>query len=320
MLQITLINEDDQNIFEQKINNFISQLNVVDIKYNTLSKDNELENITKHYAMILYESEDKEMNRLKIGITERGDAGIDLSWYEQIKNNNVDGAILITKRITDDFISRVLQLYKNGHKIIVHCGCTGWGGSVLEPNVPVYCEQLSALLSLINQGFPVQNCVLRIDPIFPTPKGLQRVCDVLNLAYSLKILPDIRVRISIFDEYKHVKERFKARNFQPMYGNDFYAPQPMIADTIRTLSQYNKAYGLKFETCAEPLLNNSDIFIQQGCVSKSDLDILNLKCDTNLINMQQRHGCMCLSCKTELLKNRKQCPNGCLYCYWKPNN
>lgn len=34
-------------------------------------------------------------------------------------------------------------------------------------------------------------------------------------------------------------------------------------------------------------------------------------------NPQGRGGCLCLSCKTELLTCRAQCPHGCLYCYWK---
>lgn len=31
----------------------------------------------------------------------------------------------------------------------------------------------------------------------------------------------------------------------------------------------------------------------------------------------QRKGCLCPSNKYELLKNKKQCPHGCLYCYWR---
>lgn len=73
---------------------------------------------------------------LKIGITERGDAGIDFSWYDKIKQELVGGAILITKNVNKEFAHKVLDLYEEGFKIIVHCTCTGYGGTALEPNVP----------------------------------------------------------------------------------------------------------------------------------------------------------------------------------------
>ena len=47
---------------------------------------------------------------MKIGFTERGDAGIDLSWVSKLENNEVDGAVLITKNITPVFINNVGKL------------------------------------------------------------------------------------------------------------------------------------------------------------------------------------------------------------------
>ena len=80
---------------------------------------------------------------MKIGITERGDAGINLAWVAKI--NQVDGLVLITKNITETFALNVLDLYSKGYKIIVHCTCTGYGHSELEPNVPDYKTQLNSL-------------------------------------------------------------------------------------------------------------------------------------------------------------------------------
>lgn len=67
---------------------------------------------------------------IKIGITERGDAALDFSWYDKL--STVSGAILITKNITDEFIHRVMQAYQNGYKLIIHATCTGWGQSIIE--------------------------------------------------------------------------------------------------------------------------------------------------------------------------------------------
>ena len=252
---------------------------------------------------------------MKIGITERGDASINYEWINALKNNTVNGAILITKNITDKFITSVMQLYNNGYKnIIVHATCTGWGGSPVEPHVIPYTEQLKQLEKLIENGFPIENCVLRIDPIIPTPEGINATKHVIDTAITFNLLPKIRVRISILDEYKHVKERLKNAGYAPFYpGTAFQAPKYMIDNLINMLSQYN----FKIETCAEKVLCNHSQFITQGCISQKDLQIMNLQYDSNLENMQNRNGCHCLACKTELLTHKHQCPNGCLYCYWR---
>lgn len=251
---------------------------------------------------------------MKIGITERGDAGLDLSWADKL--NYVDGAILITKNITDKFIKTVCEKHNAGHKIIIHCTCTGWGGSVIEPNVPEYTTQISQLCKLIQSGFPKSRCVLRIDPIFPTKKGLQHVQKVIETAYTEKLLPEIRVRISILDEYRHVKDRFRQMGYEPIYGNSFYAPKSMFENTARTLAAYQ---DITYECCAEPMLTNQYPyrFIAHGCISPTDLAILGIPYNAMTVNPQNRNGCLCLSCKTELLNNRHRCPHQCAYCFWK---
>ena len=129
---------------------------------------------------------------MKIGITERGDASIDYSWVDKL--NNVDGAIIITKNLNEKLQTKILEASK---PIIVHCTCTGWGGSYLEPNVPNYKEQLNNLKSLIDKGFLKSHCVLRIDPIIPTTEGIERVKNVLEYAKDLYLFDTIRIRISI---------------------------------------------------------------------------------------------------------------------------
>ena len=248
---------------------------------------------------------------MKIGITERGDAGLDLSWYDKLAT--VDGAILITKRITTEFIRHVISAYRSGRKLIVHCTCTGYGGTSLEPCVPPYNIQLDALRTLIDSGFPASNCVIRIDPIFPTKKGFIVMENVLK--YATKVLPDVkRYRVSILDEYKHVKERFRQHGWNPVYGDDF---RPSI-DLWNTINQFlclmQSKYKVEFESCAEPMSIMSTKI--QGCISNVDLKLIGLAYLPMNENPQNRTGCHCLSCKTELLNKPKQCPHGCVYCYW----
>lgn len=250
---------------------------------------------------------------MKIGITERGDAGADLSWYDRL--DTVSGAILITKDVNDNFIEKVMQAYQSGYKLIVHATCTGWGSSMIESGVPLPLVQLKQLCKLIENGFPIEQCVLRIDPIIPNKEGLNKVCDVLNLAFSMNLLPRIRVRISVLDEYPHVKERFRKIGLKPVYGQSFYAPKAMMEEVYNTLSRYD----IQFHTCAEPYLTAKDgTFVHSGCVSEIDLRILGIQPDdTANINPQNRNGCKCLSCKTELLTCKHPCKHQCKYCYWK---
>ena len=251
---------------------------------------------------------------MKIGITERGDAGINLSWVSKV--NTVDGMILITKNLTETFCLQVLDLYNKGYKIIVHCTCTGYGNSSLEPNVPDYKTQLKHLAYLIDMGFPADNCVLRIDPIFPSEKGLNRVREVINYFISLNT-GVTRIRISIVDEYKHVKERYRQHGWNPLYGDNFGPSNEQVEMVANLLN----AYAFTYEVCAEDYLAKRlrDSMII-GCISPKDLRIMGIPyANSNelSINPQNRKGCHCLSCKTELLTDRKQCPNGCVYCFWK---
>lgn len=250
---------------------------------------------------------------MKIGITERGDAATDLSWYDKLQNGKYDGAVIITKNLNEVVREKILDLYnnKNFKSIIVHATCTGWGGTEIEPNVPKYKTQIKSLKSLIDDGFPIKNCVLRIDPIFPTEKGVNRVLDVIKCADGYNIAKNIRIRVSIFDEYKHVKERFKAIGRKPLYGDSMFASKKQI----KLVSDALMNTHLTFETCAEPLLKNS-CFEHTGCVSEKDLEVLGLPIEKQSINGQNRHGCLCLQCKSELLENKHRCPHNCLYCYW----
>lgn len=251
---------------------------------------------------------------MKIGITERGDASVDMSWAGVGGLSGYAGAILITKSITDDFIENVLGQTK---PIIVHATCTGWGGTKMEPGVPEYKTQLNQLKKLIDLGFPASRCVLRVDPIIPTDEGLDRVKSVLDYFISLDT-GVTRVRVSLVDEYRHVKSRYMKNGVEPAYGCSFYPYYYQIAQVSDLLRLYD---SLKFETCAEDRLASMTVNVRsQGCVDLVDLDLMNIPhCEGMYRNPQGRSGCHCLSVKSELLslKSSAKCPHNCLYCYWK---
>ena len=66
------------------------------------------------------------MAKFKIGATDGGDAGLDLSWVDKL--NTVDGAIVITKNLTQGFRDAVLS---NKDKLIIHATTTGYGAMLV---------------------------------------------------------------------------------------------------------------------------------------------------------------------------------------------
>lgn len=255
---------------------------------------------------------------MKIGFTERGDAGLDLSWADACRAGRVDGAVLITKNVTPAFHSEVMELHRGGFPLVVHATCTGWGGSVVEPNVPAFREQLRSACDLVDDGFPMTNLVVRIDPIFPTESGLRRVLEVVAEVEALDLAhrdgSRARLRVSVLDEYPHVRARFRALGHEPVYGGRFQAPEWMLRRVAAAL----ESTRFTFEACAETTLASmTPAVVARGCLSRTDLDLMGLSWDGDRENNQGRAGCHCLGCKTELLRRRHPCGNACAYCYWR---
>lgn len=234
---------------------------------------------------------------IKVGITERGDAGIDFSWVDKL----LDANIIISKYLNDGLIN---ELVAHKNKIIFHMTCTGLGETVVEPNVHNVMWTHQQILKLIDFGFPVEQIVLRIDPIIPTKKGIASAEGVL---FAFQDTGINRVRYSFLDMYPHVIARFTKAGTTLPYST-FCASKSMIDDALKMLDCYEDKY--KFEACAENTKH------QLGCISQKDFDILGIQGKAEPVGFQ-RKGCMCIAGKTELLSSKIRCPNGCLYCYWK---
>jgi DNA repair photolyase len=247
----------------------------------------------------------------RFGITERGDAGRNLSWVD--KMGTVDMAVLITKTPTPEFLEAAKQ-FKD--KAIIHLTCTGWGGTAIEPNVFAPKEVLKAGKVLRAAGFDLDQIVLRLDPIILTENWTGwREARVLEMFQEVTQ----RCRFSFLDMYPHVKERFRAAGFK-LPHDSFEAPRDWRYKAFKVLDRFNYSY----ELCAETVLEKSrwadweHDFTEAGCISEFDPYVLGMNNLDVGGSSGQRRGCLCPAGKTELLDWSK-CPNGCLYCYWKHN-
>ena len=261
---------------------------------------------------------------MKIGITERGDAGWDLSWSDILRNDDeYAGAIIITKSANrPDFITTLLNTYPI-KPIILHADCTGWGNTPMEPYVADPETVLRNVRHIINSGFPADHTVLRIDPIIPSPEGINRAKNVLLMAQD--IIPDVqRIRISIYDDYHKAREEMIRRGYKPIdsirkWKNESERrPTNEHVKSIADMLLQTRPNTL-FECCAEPeLVAYNPHFIPTGCCSFRDLDIMGIDTTSikNEINKQNRFGCLCLHVKSEMLTHKRRCPNNCAYCYW----
>lgn len=248
------------------------------------------------------------------GITEAGDASINYEWEEKL--NEIDGCILITKNLTEKFRNKLL-MYKD-KSIILHVSCTGYGKTVLEKNIPTYKETIENLKDLLNRGWDIRRTVFRIDPIIPTKKGIELFETVLETAK--KEIPDLkRFRISVMDNYPHIRERFAKVGLPELYSNYFQASFSEFQELNKKIRDLKEKYlDISIESCAETKLPDTE---RLGCVSEKDFNILGLILDNTQLK-GQRKNCLCVCSKKELLTYKYNQTGynhcyGCLYCYWK---
>lgn len=233
----------------------------------------------------------KSSSMNEIGITERGDAALDLSWLEWVQDGKP--AILITKNPSKLLSELIYHLpYSKKFNIIIHCTITGMGGTILEPNVPKKMDSIGAYLKLIS-FYGIDRVVLRIDPIIPVPSGI-------TLAKSVAGHKKGRLRISFLDLYPHIKTRLKTAGIEFPWDS-FHAPYKHRKEAYEELGRP--------EICGEP------DFECTGCISKIDCETLNVA--PEVANKSQRQFCACLINKKELLNSKYPCSHKCIYCYWK---
>ena len=218
------------------------------------------------------------------GINHYGEPAFDDTWCKRLNLVNV----VISRFVTCDRKEFLEKLIDNKQFIILHVTCSGWGGSAFEPNVPTAESIVEGVLYLIDSGFPRNQIVLRIDPLFVNTTGLRKVVKVLDLFKQTEIS---RVRYSTFVPTACTRNLFMEK-FHKIPKNDAF-----------DVASFFHSYGFySFEQC-----HGDGI----GCISKKDLISLGITDNYN----EKCLTCNCLAPAIELLPEKgKKCIGGCIYC------
>jgi len=238
----------------------------------------------------------------QVGISETGDVAFNLEIFDDLCAAN----IIITKRLTTKLIDKLVE---NKEKCILHFTVTGMGSSKLEPMVPTKEQSFKKFNELIEKGFPVNQVVLRVDPIIPTDKGILTAMSVIRLFKNSGIQ---RIRYSSLDMYKHVIDRFKELNI-PLPYETFHADSGRLSVLSTVIDTCAYMMNGRAEACGEPNIQTI------GCISQMDIDILGLTNQITLTgNADQRTGCKCPQNKKQLIKGKPgRCESSCTYCFWQ---
>lgn len=245
----------------------------------------------------------------RFGTTEKSDPAFNLDIFDRL----YEGNLIITKNLTDELIKNLIA---NQKKCILHTTCTGFGGGKLEPNVPTKEETFCKVMSLIENGFPVEQIVLRVDPVIPTEKGTNTALSVIELFKDSGIK---RVRISFLDMYNHVKNRFHLMDIKLPFS-DFHAPEELRIEAYKKIKEACDNYGLILEMCGEIPLEIDGVKVETTpCLSQKDIDILGLSDKITLVEKtKSRTFCGCPENKSDLIQGMPhRCNHQCLYCFWK---
>lgn len=217
------------------------------------------------------------------------------------------GLLVISKRINE--CSKIIEKANElDIPTILHITITGLGGTVYEPNVPVWSTTLkdideSGVLLCEN----VVDTVIRIDPVIPEQFEENYLYAILKWASERGIK---RCRFSVVDYYPFVRDRFSKLNLP--HPSKFSPGEHVSLYYAKRLLNMCKSFGLSLETCAENL-SLSEIK-KIGCANKDDWITCGLNME--LVAKKQRDNCFCDIQKYDLLAYRKECPHNCLYCYW----
>jgi DNA repair photolyase len=228
------------------------------------------------------------------GISNSGEPGFSYEWINRLEFINV----IISRTVSTTNKYFLDRLIENKDNMILHICVSGWGGTSFEPKIPKVDKVLEGVEYLKKNGFNTEFMVLRIDPIFPNSKGLNKVTEILELFKRTGI---VRVRYGILRQTNTVRQRFIER-----FGKCPFSWEIPNEEIVEMVDEKIKSFGYyTYESCRTGLPDSL------GCVSEKDLRLFGMTGAP--YTYEKKNHCKCLSGTVELMDGK--CPGGCVYCY-----
>lgn len=108
------------------------------------------------------------------------DAFYDTNWDGTLESNYKD-TIFVTKTVpSPDTLAKLLKFTKNPY---IYITITGYGDTIMEPGIPDWFKTLVQAKEL-QETTKFNGIVIRIDPIIPTQKGIEKALKIFQTAIN----------------------------------------------------------------------------------------------------------------------------------------
>jgi len=240
---------------------------------------------------------------------------------------------LLTKNINDN----VIKLLKQPIPRFLAVSITGVGGTDIEKNVPFYKDSFMKIKKLIDNGFDVNDIVIRIDPLYPginTPDVNKKLLEsIIKATYRLGIT---QIYTSVFDIYKSTSHKMKNSLDMNAYSdnlksdNVIHANEQYLTDIFTEIDNLIYTIGkgkISHILCGEIPTVYPKHTTKIGCLNKARIEqtlktkVSGIKDRTHNDKNVQRGNCLCVitnngkKVKRQGLTESQKCGHGCSGCY-----
>lgn len=176
-------------------------------------------------------------------------------------------------------------------------------GTDIEPYVPNKNDVIIPVFKELSKRIGKEKVIWRYDPLFITDKYTidyhYYYFDVL--CNELKDYTEVCV-FSFLDIYDKLKERLK--NVRQVEN---------IEETVKTLGDIGKHYGIRLQTCSEDLIQYHDNVFRGSCIDINTINRITGKNIKYKKDKGQRSECLCHISKD--IGQYNTCKHMCKYCY-----
>ncbi len=225
------------------------------------------------------------------------------------RSRKLEGVVYWTKDIRNFAVHFGLRAALTSYPAIIQYTVTGLAGSIWEPGVPSFCDQLKAFSEVVSE-LPAGAVRWRFDPIIADNTLFERFARIYEIWSKTGARLD-SVTVSFPDLYRKVSCRVKKKGQ--------LISELSIDAKCEILEKMYRISGLKFFMCCESELLEQNLgFVgKSSCVSAALFkNLYGIDVDSRH-DAAQRSECGCTK-STDIGSYAQRCLHKCLYCYANP--